>query len=471
MKRSFLILLCTLATAQDGWVALFDGRTLNGWTANESPESWKVVDGAILADGPRSHLFYSGPVSGASFKNFEFQAEVLARPAANSGIYFHTAMQPKGWLDKGYEVQVCNTCGGEGGYIERKKTGSLYGPRNVYKALAKDNEWFTLALRVEGRHIEVRLNGQLIVDYVEPNPPIQDGEMKGRVLDRGTFALQCHDPGSKAMFRNIRVRPLPDAAGSWFESRAADDRERQIIDLGRKNIPMADLHVHLKGRLTLEEALTLSRRTGIMYGIAVNCGLGFAVHSDEGVRAFFDSIRGAPVFTALQGEGREWHTLVSPETRARFDYVFTDAMTWTNDNGKRMRLWIKNEVEVGDPQRFMDMLVDRTVGILKNEPIHVWVNPTFLPDEIAPDYDKLWTPERMDRVISAAKEKGIAIEINNRYRIPSLAFIQRAKQAGVRFTCGTNNSGPELGRMEYCLDTIQAAQLTWRDFWVPEPKR
>jgi histidinol phosphatase-like PHP family hydrolase len=207
-----------------------------------------------------------------------------------------------------------------------------------------------------------------------------------------------------------------------------------------------------------------------MYGVAVNVGKGFPVQSDEGALAFFDSVKDAPVFTALQGEGREWQSLLSPETLKRFDYVFTDSMTWTNDNGKRMRLWIRNEVEVGDPQNFMEQLVDRTVKILTTEPIHIYVNPTFLPEEIAKDYDALWTEARMDKVIAAAKQKGVAIEINNRYRLPSLQFIQRAKAAGVRFTCGTNNTGPDLGRMEYCLDMIDAAKLSWRDFWTPAPR-
>ena len=137
----------------------------------------------------------------------------------------------------------------------------------------------------------------------------------------------------------------------------------------------------------------------------------------------------------------------SKETIAKFDYVFTDAMTWTNDNGKRMRLWIKDELEVGDPQHFMDQLVDRIEKILKNEPIDIYVNPTYLPDEINTRYDELWTPERMERVIKALVESGIALEINARRQIPSAGFIKRAKAAGRKFTFGTNNGGADdLGR-------------------------
>jgi histidinol phosphatase-like PHP family hydrolase len=75
----------------------------------------------------------------------------------------------------------------------------------------------------------------------------------------------------------------------------------------------------------------------------------------------------------------------------------------------------------------------------------------------------------MQRVIDAAKANDVAIEINNRYRIPSAAFIKRAKSAGVKFSFGTNNSDPNLGRMEYALEMVKQCGLTWQDIFVPKP--
>src|ERR1035438_8933887 len=75
----------------------------------------------------------TGPVRGADFRNFELELAVLTRPACNSGVYFHTAYQERDFPYKGFEVQINNTATGEGSYRERKKTGSLYGLRNVYK--------------------------------------------------------------------------------------------------------------------------------------------------------------------------------------------------------------------------------------------------------------------------------------------------------------------------------------------------
>jgi hypothetical protein len=247
---------------------------------------------------------------------------------------------------------------------------------------------------------------------------------------------------------------------------AADAGLRRLAAAG---YPVVDYHVHLKGGLTLDDVIRRTREHGIRAGVAINGGLSFPARDDASLDPFLKELEGKPVYVAFQAEGREWPQLFSASALSRFDYLFTDAMTWTDDGGKRMRLWIKDEVgTIADPDRFMDLLVDRTVGILEHEPIDLHVNPTFLPEAIAADYDRLWTPPRMDRVIRALTSHGIGLEINNRYRIPSLAFVRRAKGAGVKFACGTNNAGPDdLGLMEYCVSTIHDAGLAPADMWTP----
>ncbi|HVN81622.1 MAG TPA: family 16 glycoside hydrolase [Terriglobia bacterium] len=458
------------SSSSSEWISLFDGRSLQGWKASESAGSFKVIDGQIATDGPRAHLFYIGSGSEPKFKNFEFMVEVMARPGANSGVYFHSQYQQSGWPQKGFEIQINNTHKGEGDYREMKKTGSLYGIRNQYKSIVRDNEWFTIYLKVLQKHVWVRINDTLLVDYLEPEKPFQESEDQGRVLSEGTFALQCHDPGSKAFFRNIRVKPIPEAsAAETQKSPVLDEREIQVLRLARDNFPLVDFHVHLKGGLTLEDALVESRKTGINYGVAPNCGVGFPITNDAGIDEFLKQYQGQPIFLGMQAEGREWVKLFSKQAIAKFDYVFTDAMTFTDDRGKRVRLWINQEVEIPDKQAFMEMYIDRILGVLNNEPIDIYVNPTFLPECIASEYDQLWTPERMQRVIDAARKNSVAIEINSRYRIPSPAFIKRAKAAGIKFSLGTNNADSNLGRLEYGLDMVKECGLTWKDMFMPKP--
>ena len=203
-----LVASCILVTGgaaraeEPGFEPLFDGKSLAGWKANENTDSWKVVDGEIVCHGPRSHLFYVGSDTAASpaFKNFHFKAEGLTKPKANSGIYFHTKYQNDGWPAQGHEAQVNNTSG------DPVRTGSLYNDVKNLEAPAKDDEWFTEEVIVEGDRITIKVNGKTIVEHAEKTAEIKDG----RKLSSGTFALQAHDPGSEVHYRNIRVKRLPD---------------------------------------------------------------------------------------------------------------------------------------------------------------------------------------------------------------------------------------------------------------------
>ena len=256
----------------------------------------------------------------------------------------------------------------------------------------------------------------------------------------------------------LAISSLNVSAGSQTSAREPDE------------FPMVDYHVHLKGGLSIEEAKAWAEKHGMKYGIAENCGVGNPVTDDAGLRSYLAKMKGQGVYVAMQAEGREWVKMFSPQVVSQFDYVFTDSMTWRDDQGRRMRLWMPSEVHVDDPQKFMDTLVDRTVWILENEPIDIYVNPTFLPAVIAKRYDDLWTAARMDRVIKAAVQNDIAIEINARYQIPSPAFLKRAKLAGATFSFGTNNGGKnDLGNLEYCRKLITECGLTPDDMFVPKP--
>ncbi len=467
------IVLPLCAFAQE-WLSLFDGKTMSGWQPSENKSTWRVEDGALVCKGPRSHLFYVGEVQNHNFKNFELQLEVKTTPGSNSGVYIHTAYQETDWPAQGYECQVINSNPKvkPGEYVEHKKTGSLYAIRNVWKAPVADNVWFNYRITVQGKTIRTYINDELMIEYTEPDHPFRPDDKKSRLLSSGTFALQGHDPKSVVYYRNLQVKPLPDDLPTPGAPLEDAEYDRLITQLSNDNFPLMDLHVHLKGGLEMEAALANARKYGFTYGLAVNCGLRMGFETDAEVEKYLASYRKPPhTFFGMQAEGREWLNMFSKETIAKFDYVFTDAMTWTNDNGKRMRLWLPEELEIGDPQNFMDQLVHRIEKILRTEPINLYANATYIPDELNARYDELWTPARMDRVIKALVDNKIAMEINDRRKIPSAAFIKRAKAAGVKFTFGTNNAGAEdLGRLSYCLAMVKECGLTPNDMWIPTAK-
>ncbi len=244
----------------------------------------------------------------------------------------------------------------------------------------------------------------------------------------------------------------------------------KIAKLKESGYEIIDYHAHLKGGLTMEELLQHSKKTGIRYGVAFNAGVGFPITNDSTLLANYEQYKDYPVYMAMQAEGREWVNMFSKENIKTFDYVFTDAMTWTDKKGRRMRLWMPEEVFIDGEDNFMDQLVDQIIGVMENEPIDIYVNSTYLPDILQPEYDSLWTKERMDKVIEAAANNNIAIEINARYKIPSATFIKRAKAAGVRFSMGTNNVDKDLGTLDYAIEMIEVCRLEPKDFFKPTKK-
>jgi len=458
---SFLI-SCQPKTINSDWQTIFNGENLDGWKkTTENSESITVEDGMIKCSGERSHLFYEG-----SFKNFEFEAEIKTLEHSNSGIFICTKYQADGWPKKGYEIQVNNSYRGNEKNPERRKTASIYNVRNIYYPVAADNEWFKMRIKVVENHVEVFVNDIKVNDYIQPENPWRWKGGESALLGKGTFALQAHDPGSTTYYRNIKVKNLPKGE----KLKPFDENwDATATKLMKSGFPLVDFHVHLKGTLTIDSILQNSQKLGINYGVAPNCGLHFPVTNDSSLYTYMDVVKGSPTFKGMQAEGREWITLFSPEAIAKFDYVFTDAMTFTDSKGRRNRIWIPEEVWVDDKQQFMDDLVGKIEAIFSQEPVDIYVNPTVLPAQLMEEYDALWTKERMQNVVKVLSDNNIALEINARYKMPKAEMIKMAKEAGVRFSFGTNNTGNDLGHLEYCIQMIEECGLTPNDMFEIKP--
>jgi hypothetical protein len=219
-------------SAEEGFVSLFDGKTLDGWKIGENASVFQVRDGMIVMECPvtihsPAHLFYVGNVNAHTFKNFDLRIEVMTFPCANSGIYFHTEYQESGWPKRGLECQVNNS------HVDWRRTGSLYAIKNISwgpeapsadnkemvtimpKPIVKDNVWYTQEIIFQNGLTTVKLDGQTVVDYKIPDADTQHKLPTGMLwLPKGTIALQGHPPMpdhiSKACFRNIRIKVLPD---------------------------------------------------------------------------------------------------------------------------------------------------------------------------------------------------------------------------------------------------------------------
>jgi len=153
--------------------------------------------------------------------------DVKTFPRANSGVFFHTRYQETGWPQHGYEVQINAT------HSDRIKTGSIYAVQNIMdNAPHEDNEWFHLHFIVQGNRVIVKVDGEVVNDFTEP-----EGVEGPRRLSEGTVALQAHDPNSVIHFRNIKLRVLEDTkpikalyvtGGGWHDY----ERQKVIVTEG-----------------------------------------------------------------------------------------------------------------------------------------------------------------------------------------------------------------------------------------------
>jgi len=230
MKYILFSIICYLfvctASAQNArkndFKALFDGKTLKGWTATtDKPASFLVENGELVCRGGRAHLFYTGDIGNADFKNFELQLKIKTTANSNSGIYFHTKYQEDGWPGIGFEAQVNST------HSDPKRTGSLYGIVNIWapkeaedpylakvtengeiyilqpKAPSTDGEWFDYYIKVQDNSIVVKVNGLTTVNWTQP-----EGWAKERRIGHGTVGLQAHDPTCQVYYKDIKIKIL-----------------------------------------------------------------------------------------------------------------------------------------------------------------------------------------------------------------------------------------------------------------------
>jgi hypothetical protein len=248
-----------------------------------------------------------------------------------------------------------------------------------------------------------------------------------------------------------------------------------------EEFPLVDYHVHLDEQITLEKALEISQRRGVRFGIVEHAGkpeLGYRgmLSTDGDLRGWLDKLAGKPVYRGIQAEGLDWIECFSPALVAELDYVLQDALTvpqrvfrGTGGDEPLIKLWTPAAKTLEDPQGFMDRYVDFHVELMRRAPIDILANPTFLPAAIAKDHAVLWTQERMEKIIEAALRYGVAVEINSRYRLPTETFLRIARKAGVKFSFGSNIHGPDVGRLDYCVEMARQLGLTRRDLFAPAP--
>ena len=255
------------------------------------------------------------------------------------------------------------------------------------------------------------------------------------------------------------------ALSVFAESLNADD-----VVPSEHGIPRVDYHVHIGDEISVAQAIKVSQERGIKFGLLQHAGArghGYAVSNDEELMAWIGSLQGKAVFKGIEAEGTDWRSAFSTTVLAQADYIQSDPLGMPDETGAPMQLW-RPDFRCDDPQKFMDRYVDFHVQLISAEPIDILAVPTFLPDNLRANYAQLWTEARMQKVIDAAVKFNVALEMDSRFRVPSLRFLQIAKAAGVKFSFGSNYQTTQgIGDIQYGVNMYKQLGLTLNRFFHP----
>ena len=406
-------------------------------------------------------------------RNFIFNGEALLSKDAEASLWFHTDA-----TGKGYEVLFHN-----GPIDGTRKTGSLSHIRNLYRSMVRDEEWFKFKIVVRGKNVTVSVGDvddapfALVVRYTEGERPYRLPQYAKMLFSHGDFVFEGRK--GEAKFRDIVLTPLKDGLTNPYDVYPyADETTDPVIHLQQEDFPVINYHAHAKGGFTPEKALDKSLVDGINYGLAVNIygkikrtgdgGIGRMIETDDEAVLYLNEMSAYPFMHGFQGEGRKWIMSFTDKSLAKCDYIFTDSMTVV-DRNRQIRLYRPDEMTYNgrSSEEWMEFYVDQIEKILTNEPADIYVNPLYLPRELAPRFEELWTDARVNRVLDLLVKYKIALEINSLSRLPGHRVIRMAKARGIKFTFGTNNQNANIGRLEWALEAVKACGIEKCDMWFP----
>lgn len=210
--RFLLILLLSGALdASQETQALFDGRTLKGWTARDgsSPGAgWIVEDNCIVRAGKAGDLYTQ-----ATFKDFEFTFEWKIVAGCNSGVKYRVADYSGNIL--GPEYQVLDDEKWKYSPDHKGATASLYAIKGASKdkPLNCVGQFNTSQVVAKGNHLEHWLNGVKVLEMEIGSQEWKEGHSTSKFKKRPEFGtkegrIMIQDHGGKVWFRNLKIRKL-----------------------------------------------------------------------------------------------------------------------------------------------------------------------------------------------------------------------------------------------------------------------
>lgn len=191
----------------DGFVALFNGTSLDGWVGDTKGYKVEALEGgsAIVCQPGGTNLFTKD-----EFEDFELRFEFMLTPGANNGVALRSPTEGDPAY-AGFESQILdNTADQYKGLKEWQYHGSIYGvSAATATALRRTGEWNHETITMKGRSVKVELNGVVIVDIdldkVAPGGKTVSGhKVEGLARTKGHIGFCGH--GDRVAYRNLRIR-------------------------------------------------------------------------------------------------------------------------------------------------------------------------------------------------------------------------------------------------------------------------
>lgn len=170
------------------WITLFNGKNLDGWFVR-GKATWDVRDGILTGDGGMGHIY-----TNAVATDFEVKGTFRVSENGNSGLYFRCNPpedNPDGW-PIGYEAQIDNHQDAHTGWLWKPGTPT----QKANKLITKDNEWFTMKVKMLAEHIQIWVNNELMTEYDDAD------------YTKGHFSIQGHNPGMTIEVKDLVYRDL-----------------------------------------------------------------------------------------------------------------------------------------------------------------------------------------------------------------------------------------------------------------------
>lgn len=244
-----------------------------------------------------------------------------------------------------------------------------------------------------------------------------------------------------------------------------------------------DLHVHTTmsdGEVPLQEVVRLAAERNVRVGIADHVStrnVSRFVATNEQLFRYLEAIEAQPVFVSAEFCWCDpFAAALPPEVMARFDYRIGSNHGFALPDGTWASPWWTELPEpwTSRPHEVMEHMVANLCDLVATMPIQIVAHPTFMPAalmDIEHDVHAWWTEEREDRFIDAVVAHRVALEISNRYRLPHDSLLRKAKQAGVRFSLGSDgHRASQVGRLDWAVETARRVGIGEGDMFVPEER-